>query len=551
MSGEMRKGQPFQAHGTKLAVRVGNDFFVEANMQSPLAALMGLASGAVGLIERVFTQGSRENGFDEQLKIALAEKPQSGKEFLTKLLNSKDSIDEQAMEELLASPQSLSLFQYLSALRSFGLSSQDAKALLLGKGADVSDDALKAILSSCNIKEAELAKIMSDPDLVSGLKQKLAETISAAVHQQSPANISANAQGVDALIELSTADQATFDAMALAFITNKDMLKDARMQEEDLALRAMPAEILQNASDIKKTVMAYMENLNGGVAKVMQDTTTVQENGTGLPALTQAVDAIENTFGISRKVLRDLFFATDPLARQTAIDEAISKITSFLNANTDKELPKQCLDALALVKSSLSKEEFAPIEKAINLWNPDLMAAGTPVILDRQTFEGLARILGEKSGPFLDRYIQQVMDQIKQAIPGQVKNGEGSLTLKLHPPMLGRVDVSIRMEDGSLQAVFRADQSLTRDILQQNMHVLKGALAEQGIRVTQVLVSTDVLNSRTPPDAFAWTGSEEGYQGSSRQGSEQGTGGAYRDPEEYGYLPSGGYSQSGGLDIFA
>jgi hypothetical protein len=50
----------------------------------------------------------------------------------------------------------------------------DAKALLLGKGAEVSDAAVKAILSSCNINEAELAKIMSDPALVSDLKQKLA-----------------------------------------------------------------------------------------------------------------------------------------------------------------------------------------------------------------------------------------------------------------------------------------------------------------------------------------------------------------------------------------
>jgi flagellar hook-length control protein FliK len=107
------------------------------------------------------------------------------------------------------------------------------------------------------------------------------------------------------------------------------------------------------------------------------------------------------------------------------------------------------------------------------------------------------------------------------------------------------------MDGGALQASFRTDQPFTRDILLQNMHLLKEALAEQGIRVTQVSVNTDVLNSRTPPDAFAWTGSERGYHGSSRQGREQGTGGAYRDPEGYGYLSPGGYPQSGELDLFA
>jgi flagellar hook-length control protein FliK len=533
-------------HGTKLAVRIGNDFYAEENMQSPLAVLMGLASGAVGLMQRVLTHGSPKAGFDEQLNAALAEGPQAGKPLLTKILSEKGTIDEEAMKALVGSPQALLLLQYLSVLKSFGVSSRDAQALLLGKSTEVSDEALKAILSSCGIKEGELTTIMSDQALVSGLKLKLAESFSTPLHQQAP---------VDALIELSTADQATFDAMVLTFIANKGMPQDAQIQKdmdkENFQLKTTPAEISQKASEIKKTVIAFLKNSEGGIGKVMQDAIMVQGNGTDAPALTQALDTLENTFKIPRQSLRDLFFATDPLIRQTALDEATSKITSFLNANADKPLPKQCTDVLALLKSSLSNEEFAPIEKAIKLLYPDLMVAGTPVTLDRQTFEVLARTFGEEPSSFLDRYTQQILDQIKQTVPGQVKNGERSLTIRLHPPMLGRVDVSIRMDGGALQASFRTDQPFTRDILQQNMYLLKDALAEQGIRVTQVLVSTDVLNSRTPPDAFAWTGSDRGYHNSSQHGRERGTSSAYRDPEEYGYTPAIKYAESGGLDIFA
>ena len=129
------------------------------------------------------------------------------------------------------------------------------------------------------------------------------------------------------------------------------------------------------------------------------------------------------------------------------------------------------------------------------------------------------------------------------------------MTLKLNPPMLGRVDVNIKLEDGQITASFKVDQSVTRDILQQNMHVLKDALTDQGIKATQFVVTTDTFDSRDHQgNPLAWAGYEPGQNGSSKQqGKGQDTADPGRGRDEYfnGYTPVQGYSEQGGLDIFA
>ena len=90
--------------------------------------------------------------------------------------------------------------------------------------------------------------------------------------------------------------------------------------------------------------------------------------------------------------------------------------------------------------------------------------------------------VGGESALARSGYTDSVLDQIRQAIPGGMKSSDGSMTLKLNPPMLGRVDVNIKLKDGQITASFKVDQPVTRDILQQNMHILKDALTDRGSR---------------------------------------------------------------------
>jgi flagellar hook-length control protein FliK len=525
---------------------------MEGNMQSPIAGLMGLAGGAIGLIQKALAPAGGKSGFDEQLNTALAGGTKTGKLNLKKLISADGSIDNDALKELMASPQAVQLLQYMNALKSLGVNSQDAQALLLGKGGNVSDDAIKAILASCGIKDGDISQIMTDPKLLADMKAKLAETVSS--------HVSSNTQDMNLLIQQATADQPTYDTVIAGFVAakgfhnglegaqnNTSTAKASEISEKAPEIQAKTAAVPEGAVEIKKTIMACLKGIDGSI------TNTVQTASDNQPAVAQAVSTLEQTFGIPKNVQKDLFFSKDPLTRQTALDQATAKINSSLAANADKPLSNESTDALAFLKGALSKEEFAPIEKAVNLASPDTMLAGTTIPINKNGFEALAHALGQKSDASLNQLTQQVMDQIKQAMPQQVKNGEGSISMELHPPMLGRIDVDIQMTNGQIQAAFKADQPITRDILQQNMHILKDALAEQGVQVAQVSVSTDVNSRNSQQNTFAWAGFQNGNHGSSQNNGEQDASGTQKGHEDYSYVPAAanGYTESGGLDIFA
>ena len=186
-------------------------------------------------------------------------------------------------------------------------------------------------------------------------------------------------------------------------------------------------------------------------------------------------------------------------------------------------------------------------------FNQDTALIAQPAAFDKHVLQGLAKTVGNNPGMAQGRYTEQVIDQIRQALPSGMKTGEGSMTLKLNPPMLGRVDVDIRMQDGRIMASFKADQPITRDILQQNMHLLKDALSEQGIKAAQFAVTTDTFNSRDHREATAWVGYEQGRNGSANHGAEQGAESPHKDHDEYvhTYGPLQGSIEYGGLDIFA
>ena len=148
--------------------------------------------------------------------------------------------------------------------------------------------------------------------------------------------------------------------------------------------------------------------------------------------------------------------------------------------------------------------------------------------------------------------MKQVMDQIRRALPAHMKNSEGSVTLRLNPPMLGRVEVNMSMNDGQLQAAFKTDQVVTRDILMQNMHVLRESLAEQGIRATNVTVTTG-LDAKSSNDGYAFTGQDNQGHGFTRNNRRSWSmGRTIKGDEEFVYSRS---TEQGvklaGLDIIA
>ena len=91
--------------------------------------------------------------------------------------------------------------------------------------------------------------------------------------------------------------------------------------------------------------------------------------------------------------------------------------------------------------------------------------------------------------------IQDLADKLGKAmgerLQEQLERGEWKLQLKLNPAHLGKIDVELDMSASGLDAVFKTDNQLTRELIAQGMNKLKDSLAQSGMTVANVWVNSE------------------------------------------------------------
>lgn len=531
-------------------------------MQLPITQLLGLASGAVGLAQKAFTQGSPKGNFDAELTSALQGKAGQGNP-LTGLLTKKGALDDEALMGLLGTSAGIFLFQSITALKQMGVQASDIQLLLGGKGSQMSDDALKAMLTQAGIGQKELDTILADPKVMADIKVQLSDSFKTFIDAQ------ARKEGIDpeALLQLTATDTKTIDEIIRKIESGNQQAPAAEPvvegkaaqqhkpgeQEMAVALGLIQRNVSHTTNEIRAIVADILKNVAHTDAAGNAD--TIEADPEIALKVGTVVDSAEKTLGISKDVMKDLFFETDPFVRRQAVTQVTTQVNAYLNAQQGKPLTPEVSNALAFLKAGMSEEEFSGIDQSLKLFQPGRAIVDSGLAVDKDMYTVLSKSLGSKDTPALfENQMKQVVDQLKHTLPSQMKNGEGQVTMRLHPPMLGKVDVSMTMHDGQLQASFKTDQIVTRDILVQNMNILKEALADQGIKATQFTVSMN-FDSRSPRDGYAFASA-----GHDRQG--QGSGQNGRQPDESGrtYRENDGavYTQANysglldsGLDIFA
>jgi hypothetical protein len=93
-----------------------------------------------------------------------------------------------------------------------------------------------------------------------------------------------------------------------------------------------------------------------------------------------------------------------------------------------------------------------------------------------EQYEELAQRLGEALG---------------QRLQSQLERGQWKVQMRLDPAQLGRIDLDLDMNAGSLEAVFRSDNQVTRDLIAQSLPKLRDSLAQAGTAVANVWVQGD------------------------------------------------------------
>ncbi|HDP25847.1 MAG TPA: flagellar hook-length control protein FliK [Deltaproteobacteria bacterium] len=453
----------------------------EVDMPSPVAQLLGLAGGALGLLKKVMSPGMAHPSFDAQLEQALATGLNPTGPPCCALRSITGMCDDMAS----SAPTRASILKTLSVLTECGISARDIRSFLTGNAEMVSDDAVMKLLAASGMSEESIMQIMASEQVVIALKATLSDEL----RQQLFSRCEDAPDQVQKLIAELTADEHTLEGVGREF-SPENLGAGAEEHPGDVMLFSRGS--LQPASgEISRIVERALRRLelpmNSG--PVLLNVTLDPAAPVEVKTLHESLKVLENNLRIPRQTLKEIFFSEDQQVRSRAVEEASARIAEYLKTRENVPLRQEVFAALKLLKSALSEQECSSIEKTIRTWYPDLSLGQLSGKLSGESFMILARSLGENPGMLLDRHVNQVVDQLRRALPAHLKNSEGSVTLRLNPPLLGRIEVKMKMEDGRLQATFKTGHIITRDLIAQNIHQLKEALAEQGIRTTQINVT--------------------------------------------------------------
>ena len=294
--------------------------------------------------------------------------------------------------------------------------------------------------------------------------------------------------------KINTFDGTSATAGGLSTATTVDPLKSAAAQKPDtqitaIALGGAALWAMAQATEPARTAPAS--------AQAMSEAGQVQINLMTPPAPT-AMWMLRNAINVSP--------AKEVASAKT--DIALSEI------DLSQEATPELLESLAQSMESGSSEAHpTPLSghpghrlemNAAKTQDPQTQA-DNPTAADAGSAQRSEKVheLAEKMGQAVGKRILSEMEK-----------GQWHLKLSLRPATLGHIEVEMRMRSGELDAVFTANQALTRELLQDGMSKLKDTLNQMGMDVASMQVGDGQTQKRggesTPGQMSKSTNTENG-----------------------------------------
>jgi flagellar hook-length control protein FliK len=190
----------------------------------------------------------------------------------------------------------------------------------------------------------------------------------------------------------------------------------------------------------------------------------------------------------------------------TVLPAAVLPVNTAVNSVATNAPTPSTLDMLSLLGTGVDEQDVSALlsrfsEDAGSESNPDQQHASQG---DGNNFSSFAQALSRSNnavnaaanaaptGPNMSEVYDQLSDKMATEMAArmhkQLSDGEWKMKFALRPSNLGGVEIQLEMKDGKLDAVFRADNPLTRDLLQNSSQRLREALGNFGINAGQVNV---------------------------------------------------------------
>jgi len=246
-------------------------------------------------------------------------------------------------------------------------------------------------------------------------------------------------------------------------------------------------------TDVKPRVALDQQSAEAPPASPKAPARPTDANGWSLPqprpASNQAavadrapVDSSSHNVGSDSQNDRDSSARADGKAAVRTRNDAVAEPSAAVEKSHDgpAPLPQQSGTSKAASLVTAAGQPNAQTSPAAP--RPEFVAQAAPP-------EAASTVRAPASAAALDG--EDVSSQLVQAIRMQWKGGVGDARLTLHPEYLGEVSIALRVENGSVNASLSADTPGVRAWMEANESVLRQGLAEQGLSLNRLTVSSE------------------------------------------------------------
>lgn len=108
-----------------------------------------------------------------------------------------------------------------------------------------------------------------------------------------------------------------------------------------------------------------------------------------------------------------------------------------------------------------------------------------------------------------EMYHERIFDQIERGIIKNASDGSKQIVMRLDPPELGKLTLSLTVAQGEVKALIRTESTATTQVVSEQLAQLKQSLEEQGFKVSSLEVET---RSQSHAGSENWNGAEQHNQ---------------------------------------
>jgi flagellar hook-length control protein FliK len=181
------------------------------------------------------------------------------------------------------------------------------------------------------------------------------------------------------------------------------------------------------------------------------------------------------------------------LQPQQAITQRLAAMATTGEQAMWKQISTQSAGELETLSLGLGAEWVeSDVLSATDSWTPHAQASPAAEALRSQAanspeLNAPASTAAERVAQY-EQLAQRLGRALGDRLQAQIERGEWKVHLQMDPAKLGRIEMELDMRAGGLDAMFRSDNQVTRELIAQSLPRLRETLAQSGTAVANVWV---------------------------------------------------------------